>query len=63
MANKIVKMECMAEKKVFLDAQSGNSYPYWAVTAIVNGQPIKLSVPKESKALLNYLLDGATDKN
>lgn len=61
MAN-VIKLEAFAEKKIFVDADTGNNFPYYAIHCLVNGQQIKLSIPKESKALLNYLLDSASNK-
>lgn len=63
MANQVVELKCFAEKKTFVDPQTGTAYPYWSMSCIVNNQQVKLSVPKESKALLNYLLDSATSKS
>lgn len=54
--SKQVKFECVFEKKKFVNKETGESYPYYGVNAFIDGQPIKLQVSKDSKQLLNYLM-------
>lgn len=53
----VIKLEAQAEKKIFVNKDTGESFPYYQVGVMLNNQYIKLSIPKESKQLLNYFLD------
>ena len=57
MDNNVIKLEASFEKKLFRNQETGETFPYYAVSVLINGQSVKLSVPKDSKQLLNYLLD------
>ena len=53
------KLEFVAtfEQKTFTNNETGESFLYYSVGVTIGDQFVKLSVPKESKQLLNYLLD------
>ncbi len=53
----VIKLDAQAEKKIFVNKESGESFPYYQVGVTINNQYIKLSIPKESKLILNYFLD------
>lgn len=55
--SKQLKFECVAEQKQFVNTKTGETIDYVAVGVIINGQYIKLSLPKESKPLFNYLTE------
>lgn len=57
MDNKVIKLEASFEKKTYVYKDTGESFDYYAVSVLIDGQFVKLSVPKESRPLLNYLLD------
>ena len=59
---KQLELKCLVEKKVFDNKETGEKFDYLSFNVVVDGQHIKLSVPKESKQLLNYLLLKHFDK-
>ena len=53
--SKQVELKCVAEPKEFKNEDTGEIINYVSVGVIINDQYIKLSVPKDSKQLFNYL--------
>lgn len=51
----IANCTLVVEDKTFLDKETGNAVEYTAVSAIVNGEEIRLSVKKEDRSLLRVL--------
>ena len=56
MAEKILRVPCTVQKKVFKDEKSGNSFEYLDFRADIGGTIVKLSVNKEDKSLVKYIL-------
>lgn len=53
----VLELTANVEKKQFVNKENGVTFDYYAVSVLVDGQKISLSIPKESKALLKYLLN------
>lgn len=53
----VLELTANVEKKQFVNKENGETFDYYAVSVMVDGQKIPLSIPKESKALLKYLLN------
>lgn len=53
----VLELTANVEKKQFVNKENGETFDYYAVSVLVDGQKIPLSIPKESKALLKYLLN------
>lgn len=56
MGDKTYTCKCTIQKKTFHKTETNEDIPYLHVTIEAEGQHIKLSVPKESKQLLEYLI-------
>lgn len=54
--NVTLELKAFCEKKQFADKDTGNVFDYYAVSVVVDGQKIPLSIPKESKQLFKYLI-------
>ena len=54
--NVTLELKAVCEKKQFTDKDTGNVFDYFAVSVMIDGQKIPLSIPKESKQLFKYLI-------
>lgn len=51
------ELKCLVERAQFVDKESGETRLYFKVSCVINGTSIKLSIPKESKQLFEYLIN------
>lgn len=54
--NVTLELKAVCEKKQFTDKDTGNVFDYYAVSVMIDGQKVSLSIPKESKQLFKYLI-------
>ena len=54
--NVTLELKAVCEKKQFTDKDTGSVFDYFAVSVMIDGQKIPLSIPKESKQLFKYLI-------
>lgn len=59
---KKIDLPATFEKKQFINKETGESREYWAVSVLLEGQLVKLDIPKEQRPLITYILDRYEDK-
>lgn len=53
---RVLQLNCFCEKKQFTNEETKEKFDYLSMYVVIDGQNIPLSIPKESKQLLKYLL-------
>lgn len=52
-----MKVNCVVEKKFFIDEKTEEQKRYYAFSAVLDGRKIQLKPVEKDKGLVNYILD------